>query len=85
MFLRAGIITETVSVLTIPLNAVLPKTDGTGIVYILENQKVKSREVEIGEILPQAKIEIKNGLHRADVVVVEGAAYLREGDRVRVL
>lgn len=85
MFLRAGIITETVSVLTIPLNAVLPQTDGTGIVYILENQKVKSREVEIGEILPQAKIEIKNGLHRADVVVVEGAAYLREGDRVRVL
>jgi hypothetical protein len=51
----------------------------------LENQKVKSREVEIGEILPQAKIEIKNGLQRADVVVVEGAAYLREGDRVRVL
>lgn len=85
MFLRAGIITDTISVLTVPLGAVLPQNDGTGIVYTLENEQVKPKQVEVGEILPQAKIEIRNGLETTDIVVVEGAAYLREGDRVKVL
>lgn len=85
MFVRGGIITDTVSVLTIPLGAVLPQNDGTGIVYILDNERVTPKQVEIGEILPQAKIEIRNGLSTKDIVVLEGAAYIREGDRVRVL
>lgn len=85
MFLRAGIITETATVLSVPLNAVLPQSDGTGLVYVVKNDRVESQKVELGEILPSEKIEIKQGLELQQQVVTEGAAYLQEGDRVRVM
>jgi len=85
MLLSAAIVTETVSVLTIPTTAVLPKSNSIGIVYVIENEKLKPKKVEIGEILPEARIEIKNGLQQSDIVVIDGVNYRRQGDRQKVL
>lgn len=85
MFLRAAIITETIEVLSVPLDAVLPQPDGTGLVYVVENNRVQSQKVELGEILPSDKIEIKKGLKLQQKIVIEGAAYLQNGDRVRIM
>jgi multidrug efflux pump subunit AcrA (membrane-fusion protein) len=47
--------------------------------------------VEVGEIsggavgdLTAAKVEVKKGLKAGDRVVISGAGYLKDGDRVKV-
>ena len=86
MFMRGSIITATEASLTIPASAVLPATDSSAIVYVLqENDTVKARSVETGDILPDERVEIKSGLDRGERVIVEGVAYLQEGDRVTVI
>ena len=92
MFLRATITTATTQGLKIPAKAVLPQADETSIVYVLaDNNQVKAVPVEIGKIiskssdLANAKIEIKNGLKLGDRVVVTGAGYLKDGDKVKII
>ena len=93
MFLRASITTSTAMGLTVPAKAILPQPDGSAIVYVLQtNNTVKSQKVEKGEIiqgslkdLSNAKIEIKNGLNPGQKVVVEGAGYLKDGDKVNII
>lgn len=93
MFLRAAIGTATGQGLKIPAKALLPQADGKAVVYrLLGENKVQAQTVEIGEIsggsgkdLSQAKVEIKNGLNPGDRVVVTGAGYLKDGDRVKVV
>ena len=86
MFLRGAITTSSSPGLTVPAKAVLPRTDGSAIVYQLEaDNTVKAQEVELGEVLPDERIEIKGGLSPSHRVVVKGAAYLKDGDRVEVI
>lgn len=93
MFLRASITTNTAMGLTVPAKAILPQPDGSAIVYVLQPDKtVKSQKVEKGEIiqgslkdLAKAKIEIKTGLTPDQKVVVDGAGYLKDGDKVKVI
>ena len=93
MFLRAAITTATAQGLTVQAKAVLPQADGSAIVYVLDGEdKVKAKPVEVGEIvggaggdLSAAKVEIKSGLTASDRVVVAGAGYLKDGDRVKVV
>ncbi|NEQ69451.1 MAG: efflux RND transporter periplasmic adaptor subunit [Symploca sp. SIO2D2] len=86
VFLKGEITTSSASGLTVPAKAVLPQTDGSGIVYQLEaDNTVKAQPVELGEILPDERIEIKSGLSLSDRIVVKGAAYLKEGDLVEVI
>ncbi len=93
MFLKASITTTTTQGLKIPAKAVVPQADGRAIVYrVTENEGVEAIPVEVGEIqgqfggdLNNAKIEIKQGLKVGDRVVVSGAAYLKDGDRVNVV
>ncbi|MGK7873349.1 MAG: efflux RND transporter periplasmic adaptor subunit [Xenococcaceae cyanobacterium] len=86
MFLRASITTSAATSLTVPMGAVLPQSDGSAIAYVLqEDNTVKAQPVEMGEILTRERVEIKSGLSRGDRVVVKGAAYLKEGDRVEVI
>ena len=92
MFLRATITTATNQGLKIPAKAVLPQTDGQSIVYVLQNNnQVKAMPVEIGKILSKnsdlanAEIEVKRGLDLGTKVVVAGAAYLKDGDIVKVI
>ena len=93
MFLRAVLTTSIAEKLTVPAKAVLPQADGSSIVYLLtENDIVQAQPVIVGQIidaggsdLSNASIEIQNGLNVGDPIVVEGAAYLKNGDRVKVV
>ncbi|TAF31085.1 MAG: efflux RND transporter periplasmic adaptor subunit [Oscillatoriales cyanobacterium] len=92
MFLRASISTATAQGLKVPAKAILPQSDGTSIVYKLVGEdKVQAQPVEVGEItggavgdLTSARVQIKKGLKAGDKVVVAGAGYLKDGDRVKV-
>jgi HlyD family secretion protein len=86
MFLRGSIVTQTNDGLTIPIKAVLPQSDGSSIVYKWGDKNiVTSVKVETGEILSGEKIEIKSGLNVGDKIVVKGAAYLKDKDKVNVV
>ncbi len=90
MFLKAAVVTQTNEALTIPSQAVLPQSDGRSIVYVLEGKDtVRERPVTVGMRQnaadpAQAQIEIKAGLKLGDRVVVAGAGFLKDGDRVTV-
>jgi RND family efflux transporter MFP subunit len=92
MFLRASISTATAQGLKVPAKAIVPQPDGSSIVYKLVGEdKVQAQPVEVGEIsggavgdLTAAKVEVKKGLKAGDRVVVTGAGYLKDGDRVKV-
>jgi HlyD family secretion protein len=93
MFLRASISTATTQGLKVPAKAILPQSDGGAVVYKLVGEdKVQAQSVEVGEIsggavgdLTNAKVEVKKGLKVGDRVVVAGAGYLKDGDRVKVV
>lgn len=86
VFARAAITTNTVPGIAIPAKAVVAQPDGTSTVFVLTNEgKVQARPVEVGEILNDGRVEIKNGLKAGDRVIVAGAGYLKDGDRVRVV
>ncbi len=86
VFARAAITTNTVPGIAIPAKAVVPQPDGTSTVFVLTNEgKVQARPVEVGEILNDGRVEIKNNLKAGDRVIVAGAGYLKDGDRVQVI
>ncbi|MEM9216309.1 MAG: efflux RND transporter periplasmic adaptor subunit [Cyanobacteria bacterium P01_F01_bin.150] len=100
MFLQAALTTDTVQGVTIPASAVLPQPSGNAIAYRISsddsNNQVQAQIVEIGELLDDgtnsftgdsssARIEILQGLNMGDRVVVEGASYLKDGDRVEII
>ena len=86
MFARAAITTTTVSGISVPAKAVLPQADGSTIVFVLMGEdKVQAQPVEVGYVLIGGRVEIQNGLKLGDRVVVAGAGYLKDGDRVRVV
>ena len=93
MFLRASISTATAQGLKVPAKAILPQPDGSSIVYkLVGGDKVQAQPVEVGEIsggavgdLTAAKVEVKKGLKAGDRVVISGAGYLKDGDRVKVV
>lgn len=85
MFLRGAITIASAEGLTLPSKAVLPQTDGSSIVYKLQpNGTVKAQTVKLGEILPSGRVEIESGLAKGDRVVLKGAAFLKDGDKVEV-
>ena len=92
MFLRASISTATAQGLKVPAKAIVSQPDGSSIVYKLVGEdKVQAQPVEVGEIsggavgdLTAAKVEVKKGLKAGDRVVIAGAGYLKDGDRVKV-
>ncbi len=92
MFLNATIATDTATGLTVPAQAVLPQPDGSKIVYKLTEDNIAiAQTVTVGEIigddtqdLTDARIEIIAGLNEGDRIVVSGAGYLKDGDRVTV-
>lgn len=86
MFLRGAIITSSASGLTVPSKAVLPQPDGSAIVYRLqEDDTVKVQKVEMGELMSGDKVEIKSGLSPGDRIIVKGAPFLKDGDKVEVM
>jgi HlyD family secretion protein len=92
MFLKAIVTTDTSQGTTVPAKAVLPQADGRKVVYKLgENNTVIAQTVEVGQIigkstedLANARVEVLAGLQVGETVVVDGAGYLKDGDRVNV-
>lgn len=86
MFARAAITTTTNTGVIVPSKAVLPQSDGSASVFLLSGEdKVQARRVELGGSVNGDSVEIKNGLQPGDRVVVAGAGYLKDGDRVQVV
>lgn len=86
MFARAAITTATMSGVTVPAKAVLPQPDGSAIVFVLSGADiVKAQTVQTGGVPSGGRVEITSGLKPGDSVVVAGAGYLKDGDRVRVI
>ncbi|HEY9650728.1 MAG TPA: efflux RND transporter periplasmic adaptor subunit [Coleofasciculaceae cyanobacterium] len=86
MFLRGAIVTSSTSGLTIPAKAVLPQADSSAIVYRLQaDGTVKAQPVQQGEILSSDLVEIKGGLSKGDRIVIKGAPYLKDGDKVEIV
>ncbi len=86
MFLQAEITTSSASGLTAPAKAILPQADGSAIAYrLMGDGTVKAQQVQVGEPMPGERVEIKSGLSPGDRIVVKGAAYLKDGDKVEVV
>jgi RND family efflux transporter MFP subunit len=86
MFLEGLITTSSASGLTVPAKAVLRQADRSAIVYKLQaDGTVKAQPVQQEEIMSGDRIEIKSGLAAGDRIVVKGAPYLKEGDKVEVV
>jgi RND family efflux transporter MFP subunit len=86
MFLKAEITTSSASGLTAPVKAILPQADYSAIAYrLMGDGTVKAQQVQVGEPMPGERVEIKSGLSPGDRIVVKGAAYLKDGDKVEVV
>jgi RND family efflux transporter MFP subunit len=91
MFLRAAIVTSSATGLTIPADAIIPQSDGQATVYrVVEGDRTEAVTVQLGELLDSAnpddaRIEILQGLKVGDQVVVQGAGYLNDGDRIEIV
>ncbi len=89
LFLRAAITTQTTQALTIPSKAVLPQSNGSSTVFVLQpDNTVRSQTVQTGVTQGNdpnnTTVEIVQGLNAGDRVIVAGAGYLKNGDRVTV-
>ncbi|MEH2256784.1 efflux RND transporter periplasmic adaptor subunit [Nostoc sp.] len=86
MFASAAITTDSGMRMVVPQKAVQSQADASVIVFILSGENtVSSQKVELGDPGNNDTVEIKSGLQLGDRVVVDGAGYLKDGDRVRVV
>jgi HlyD family secretion protein len=85
MFLQAAIAFSTSNALTIPSEAVVPQANGQMVVYVLgADNTVKAQPLEVGDP-SKGRIAVKSGLKAGDRVVVAGAGFVKDGDRVNVV
>ena len=85
MFLQGAINTDTNQGLAVPIEVLLPTSGNKAITFVLQSDNtVKAQTIKMGEILDGQKIEVTNGLKSGDRIVLKGAAYLKDGDLVKV-
>lgn len=86
MFLQAAVSTDTNKGQAVPTEALLPQSGNRAIAFVLQpDNTVQAQTVTTGAILPEQRVEIVEGLQQGDRIVLEGAAYLKDGDRVTVV
>ncbi|HEY0335477.1 MAG TPA: efflux RND transporter periplasmic adaptor subunit [Stenotrophomonas sp.] len=84
VYVEGRIVTGAGQALTIPSAAIVQR-DGHSYVFTVNGQQQAQRvRVRSGQVA-QGRTEIIDGLKAGDRVVVEGAGFLGEGDRVRVV
>ena len=72
----------------VPMSALFknPTTGETCVwVYDPKTETVTSRTVEIGQLIGSDKIMVQKGLTNEDTIVVAGANYITEGQKVKLL
>lgn len=85
MFLKADLNYASNLALAVPTGTILSQADGQKIVFVLDaNSTVRAQAVEVGEP-HNGQIAVKQGLRAGDRVVVNGAGFLKDGDRVTVV
>ena len=84
MFLKSAIAFDTTQTLTIPTEAVLSQSDGQKIVYVLAEDVVRAKTVQVGDPT-DGRLSVKDGLKAGEQVVTAGAGFLKDGDRVTVV
>ena len=85
MFLQAQVNTDTNTGTAVPIEALLPQTGNRAIAFVVQpDNTVRAKNVTMGEILPEQQIEIVEGLEPGDRLVLKGAAYLKDGDKVAI-
>lgn len=86
MFASGAITIANVPGIAIPAKAVLPQSDGSAVAFVLtDGDTVRSQKIEVGEVVSQGNVEVVNGLKIGDRVIVAGAGYLKDGDKVQVV
>ena len=85
MFLQASINTDTNPGLAVPIESLLPQSGDRAIAFVLQGDNtVKAQTVEMGKIIDEERVEVISGLESGDRIILKGAAYLKDGDRVTV-
>jgi HlyD family secretion protein len=85
MFTKVAIIIDTTVSQIIPAKAVQFQTDKSALVFVLSGENiVRAQKVEVGEILSGNQVEIKTGLKRTDRIIIAGAEYIKDGDKVNI-
>lgn len=84
MLLKADIVVQQSQAVTVPQKAVVMQADGRQVVYVVDqNQVAHAKPVEMGDI-SKGQAVIKQGLEPDAPVVVQGAGFVKDGDRVTV-
>jgi RND family efflux transporter MFP subunit len=83
MYLQGRLLTGRAHALTVPAESLVLR-DGRPHVYVLQGQRVRRVAVTTGR-REAAQVEVLLGLAASDRVVVRGAGFLADGDRVQVV
>ena len=84
MFLRSNIVTQKVQAVVVNEKAVVSEADGRKIVYVLDGEDIaRAKPVETGD-RNNGQIVITKGINPDDRVVIAGAGFVKDGDRVTV-
>jgi len=73
----------TIEVLAVPQHAFFSKDDKKH-VFVIENNKVKSRQVETGRLI-NGMVEVKSGLSEGEKIAITNVGYLKDGEKVKVI
>jgi RND family efflux transporter MFP subunit len=69
--------------MVLPLHALIDATDNRAFVYIYREGKAEKRRIRTGAILGE-EVVVSQGLSKGDLVITDGAKYLKEGTEVEV-
>ena len=85
MFLQAAINTNSSLGQVVPVEALLPQSGNNAIAFVVQSDNtVKAQTVKMGEILSGQTVEVIDGLNSGDRIVLKGAAYLKDGDLIKI-
>ncbi len=85
MLLKANIVVQQSREVTVPQKAVVMQADGRQVVFVVDAAQVAhAKPVDLGDIV-QDQAVIKTGLEPGAQVVVQGAGFVKDGDRVTIV
>lgn len=86
MLLRAVITIAEGQGFAVPSEAIIPQDGEQARLFLLTPENtVVAVEAQLGELLPDNQVEILSGVKAGDRLIVQGAAYVKDGDLVEVV